>query len=306
MLFKPGNIVNKSNLIRVVLWMTGALLSFCMMAISIRALSAHITVFEILSLRSGSGILMLCAIVLLRPSLRSHLRPRRLWMHLIRNSTHYTGQYMWALALTLLPLATVFALEFTMPAWTALLATFLLAERMTTSRAGVVVLGLLGVLIILRPGLATFQPAALLVLCAAFAYAVSMIATKKLTSTESPFAIVFWMNVMQFPMSLAGSSLDFATHLTSHDILPIAGVAIAGLSSHFCLSNAFSVGEAGVVVPLDFLRIPLIALLGWWIYGEPLDVFVFLGAAVIVSGVVWNLRAETLRFRTPIASRSTA
>jgi drug/metabolite transporter (DMT)-like permease len=296
-------IVTASNLVRVVLWMMGALLSFCMMAISIRALSSNITVFEILSLRSGSAVLVLCAILLFRPPLRAEIVPRRMWLHLVRNGTHYTGQYMWAVAITMLPLATVFALEFTMPAWTTLLAAFTLGERMTASRMGAVVLGLIGVLIILRPGLGSFQPASLLVLAAAFAYAVSMIATKQLTSNQTPFAIVFWMNVMQLPMSLAGSSLDFPLRLTSHDVLPILGLAIAGLSSHYCLSNAFKAGEAGVVVPLDFLRIPLIAALGWWIYSEPLDGFVFLGAAVIVSGIVWNLRAETRRVRASAAPR---
>jgi drug/metabolite transporter (DMT)-like permease len=287
--------VTHSHLGRVVLWMMGALLSFCVMAISIRALAAHITVFEILSLRSGSAVLALSAILAVRPALRPLIAPKMMWLHLLRNSTHYTGQYMWAVAITLLPLATVFSLEFTMPAWTALLATLVLGERMNASRLGVVVLGLIGVLIILRPGMTTFQPASLLVLSAAFVYAVSMVATKRLTVTQSPFAIVFWMNVMQFPMSLAGSSFDFPRLLTSHDILPILGVAVSGLSSHYCLSNAFRAGDAMVVVPLDFLRIPLIAALGWWIYGEKLDMFVFLGALVIVSGVIWNLHAETRR-----------
>lgn len=302
-LFNADILVSHSNLDRVVLWMMGTLLSFCVMAVSIRTLAAHLTIFEILTMRSGIGLFILCAILAARPTLRPALAPRRLGLHLLRNGTHYAGQYMWALALTLMPLATVFALEFTMPAWTALLATFTLGERMTPSRIGVVVLGLIGVLIILRPGLATFHPAALLVLCAAFCYAISMVATKQLTSTASPFAIVFWMNLMQLPMSLAGSSLDFPLQLTSHDIVPILGVGAAGLSSHFCLSNAFRAGEAGVVVPLDFLRIPLIACVGWWFYNEPLDVFVFIGALVIVSGVIWNLRAETRRFPATAMAR---
>lgn len=298
--------MNRSNLIRVVLWMMGTLLSFCVMAVSIRELAADLTIFEILSLRSGLGLLVLCALLAVRPALRASIAPRRLGLHLVRNGTHYAGQYMWALAITLLPLATVFALEFTMPAWTALLATFTLGERMTASRIGVVVLGLTGVLIILRPGMETFHPAALLVLAAAFCYAISMVATKQLTSNQSPFAIVFWMNVMQLPMSLAGSSPDFILHLTAHDILPMLGVGAAGLSSHYCLSNAFRAGDAGVVVPLDFLRSPLIACVGWWLYNEPLDIFVFAGALVIVSGVVWNLRAETRRLPVPLRARAAA
>ena len=107
--------------------------------------------------------------------------------HLARNTTHFVGQYSWALAVTLLPFATVFALEFTTPAWVALLAALVLGERMTKSRLGSVVLGFLGVLVIVRPGLASFQPLALLVLFAAFAFAISLIATKQLTNRVSTF-----------------------------------------------------------------------------------------------------------------------
>jgi len=285
--------VHVSSLARVVLWMSGALLSFSTMAVSVRELAANLSIFEILAIRSSTGVLVLGALALLSPTLRQMVVPRRMALHLLRNSTHYAGQYMWALSLTLLPLATVFSLEITMPAWTMLLATICLGEPLTRSRIAAVVLGIVGVLIILRPGLAAFQPAALLVLAAAFAYAISMINTKQLTTTESSFAIIFWMNVMQLPMSLAGSSLDFPLRLTSEDILPLFGIGLSGMASHYCLSNAFRAGSAGMVVPLDFMRIPLIALVGWWLYGESLDIFVFIGALTIISGVIWNLRAET-------------
>jgi drug/metabolite transporter (DMT)-like permease len=189
----------------------------------------------------------------------------------------------------------VFALEFTMPAWTALLAVWLLHERMTRSRLGVVVFGLIGVLVILRPGIADFNPAAFLVLAAAFGYAITMITTKQLTRTETTFGILFWMAVMQFPLSLIGSDPSVFLHLDIRQALPLLGVAVAGLTSHYCLSNAFRAGDATLVVPLDFMRIPLIAVVGWLLYGESLDMFVLLGALIIVGGVLWNLRAETER-----------
>ena len=286
----------KANILRVVLWMVGTLLSFSAMAVSIRQLAwAGLNIFEVLAIRSGGSLVILFALMALRPELRKHTLPRRMGLNLLRNTVHYASQYAWALSLTLLPLATVFALEFTMPAWTALLAVWFLHERMTPSRIGVVVFGLIGVLVILRPGVATFNPAALLVLGAAFGYAITMITTKKLTMTETTFGIVFWMAVIQFPISLAGSHVDAFTHFAMRDILPLLGVAIAGLTSHYCLSNAFRVGDATLVVPLDFMRIPLIAVVGWAFYGERLDIFVLLGALIIIAGVLWNLRAEHAR-----------
>ena len=141
------------KLARVVLWMMGALLSFSIMAVSIRELSrAGLSIFEILAIRSGVALLVLLVLLTLRPDLRLYAVPRRMGLHIFRNTIHYASQFSWALSLTMLPLATVFALEFTMPAWTAVLAVWFLHERMTASRFGVVVLGLIGVLVILRPG----------------------------------------------------------------------------------------------------------------------------------------------------------
>ena len=281
------------KLARVVLWMMGALLSFSIMAVSIRELSrAGLSIFEILAIRSGVALLVLLVLLTLRQDLRLYAVPRRMGLHIFRNTIHYASQFSWALSLTMLPLATVFALEFTMPAWTAVLAVWFLHERMTASRFGVVVLGLIGVLVILRPGIASFNPAAILVLIAAFGYAITMITTKKLTITETTFAIIFWMAVIQFPLSLIGSDPAAFLNLDTRHILPAMGVGTAGLTSHYCLSNAFRSGDATLVVPLDFMRIPLIAVVGWAFYGERLDIFVLLGALIIVSGVLWNLRSE--------------
>jgi drug/metabolite transporter (DMT)-like permease len=288
--------VTHFNLARVVLWMVGALLSFSVMAVSVRELAKHgLSIFEILVFRSAIALLVLLLLMLLRADLRVHAKPRRMGLNLLRNTVHYAAQYAWALSLTMLPLAMVFALEFTMPAWTVLLAAWLLHERMTPSRLGVVVFGMIGVLVILRPGIADVNLGAILVLFAAFGFAITMITTKKLTSTETTFGIVFWMAVIQLPLSLLGSNLTVFLHLEGQHVLPALGVGIAGLTSHYCLSNAFRAGDASLVIPLDFMRIPLIAVVGWAFYGEQLDIFVLLGALIIVGGVLWNLRAETVR-----------
>jgi drug/metabolite transporter (DMT)-like permease len=272
--------------------MLGTLLSFSAMAVSIRELSAKLSIMEILAARAAIGLFIVGAFLALHPELRHSLSRRRLGLHVLRNSIHFGSQYLWATSLLLLPLSTVFALEFTMPAWTMLLAALLLGERMTRSRIGAVVLGLCGVLVILRPGIETFHPAALIVLAAALGYSAQNIATKKLTSTESTFAIVFWMNVVQLPLGLIGADASFASRLGAHQLPALAALGIAGLSAHYCLSNAFRAGDASLVVPLDFLRIPLIAVVGWWLYGEPLDLFVFAGAGLIIAGLLWNLRSE--------------
>lgn len=275
--------------------MSGALLSFSAMAVSVRVLAATLGVMEILALRAGLGLMVMAALAALRADLRATINCRHLPLQLLRNTVHIGASYLWATSLLLIPLAMVFALEFTTPAWTLLLAAPFLGERLTASRIGAVAFGLLGVLVILRPGLATFQPGALLTLVAAFGLAITLIATKKLTRTDSTFAIVFWMMLIQLPLALAGSDPLFVTKLNQGQVPAVIGIGVTGLVSHYCLTNAFRAGDAGVVVPLDFMRIPLIAVTGWWLYGESLDVFVFLGAGLIVTGILWNLRSEAAR-----------
>jgi drug/metabolite transporter (DMT)-like permease len=159
--------------------------------------------------------------------------------------------------------------------------------------------------VILRPGIAGFNPAAILVLLAAFGYAITMITTKKLTMTETTFGIVFWMSVIQFPLSLAGSDPTVFLRMQGGQLIPALGVGIAGMTSHYCLSNAFRAGDATLVVPLDFMRIPLIAVVGWAFYGEKLDIFVLAGALIIISGVLWNLRAEAIKMTRLAQATST-
>jgi drug/metabolite transporter (DMT)-like permease len=287
--------VQRKSVGKAVAWMAGALIAFCTMALSIRGLAGALNIFEILAVRNSTGVVVLSCLALARPSLRAALYTRRMGLHLLRNSVHYAAQFSWAKSLILLPLATAFALEFTAPAWTGLLAALLLGERLTVSRIGAIVLGFLGVLVILRPGLEVFRPAALLMLAAAVGFALNSVMTKKLTGDVSTFAILFWMNVIQLPLALIGGNPASFAKLGSAQVLPLIGIAVAGLASHFCLTNALRSADTTIVVPMDFIRIPLIAVIAWAIYGEPIDVFVFLGAALIICGVLWNLRAETRR-----------
>jgi len=93
-------------------------------------------------------------------------------------------------------------------------------------------------------------------------------------------------------MNLMGSDPSFIWKINQSIALPLAGIVIAGLATHLCVTNAFRYGDAVIVVPLDFLRVPLIALIGWSFYGEALDALVFVGAGLIIAGVLWNLRDE--------------
>ena len=289
---EPLQPVRTSNVPAAVAWMVGTLLSFSLMAISVRQLGRILNLYELLMVRSVGGLVILLIVMAAQPALFGTLALRKPGMHLLRNGSHFIANLGWTNAVIVLPLATVFAIEFLMPVWAGLLAVLFLGERFTVSRAGSIALGFLGVLIILRPGIEAFQPAALGVLLASLGYAVSNIGTKKLIPVQSTIAILFWKNLMQAVMALVGIDLAFPLRLGAHDWIWAIGIAVGGTAAHYCLTNALRVADAMVVIPLDFLRIPLIAFVGWMFYAERLDLLVFVGGGIIVAGIMWNLRAE--------------
>src|SRR5262249_33197268 len=154
--------------------MSGAVLSFSAMAIAARELLAHLSVFAVLFFGTAAALLIVLAVALPR---RVPLGTKLIRIHLWRNLFHLGGQWSWVFAIGALPLATVFAIEFTSPIFTALLAVVLLGERMRAGRIVMLALGFAGVLVILRPGLAVVQPAALVMVFGSFCFAVQFIGT---------------------------------------------------------------------------------------------------------------------------------
>ena len=188
--------------LRGALWMGGAMLSFAVMAVAARELLRTMGSFETLFLRSLVSFVLVLAI-LPRFGL-GVLRTRRFGLHMVRNVLHFGGQYAWVYAIATLPLATVFAIEFTMPVWTALLAMLILGERLNRGRIVMLALGLAGILVILKPGFAIVEPGALAMLAGSFAYASMNIATKRLSESDSALAVVFYMAAIQLPLALNG------------------------------------------------------------------------------------------------------
>jgi len=192
-------LLSQSRSLRGALWMGGAVLSFSVMAIAARELLRHMGAFEVVLMRS---VVMLAIVLALLPGAGASPRTQRFPLHALRNGVHFVGQSCWVYAIGALPLATVFAIEFTMPVWTAVLAALLLGERLNRGRVVMLVLGFAGILIILRPGLERVPPAALVMLAGAFAYASTMIATKRIAGHDTAFALLFYMSAIQLPLGM--------------------------------------------------------------------------------------------------------
>ena len=289
---------------RAAIWMIGALLSFSMVAITGREAMRSIGALELLFWRAGTGLLVLA---LLHVAMRGTLASLRTGQPALtggRALVHFAAQLSWMLAVSMIPLVEVFALEFTSPLWVAVLAPLFLRERLTAWRAFAAVVGFAGALVVVWPAGAgpsprafveqlSLGPGSLLALASAFGFALNMMAVRHLTRTDSPFVTLVWMHVLQLPLSAA--LVLFGTGLTLSSAGAFGWAALCGLSglaAHYCLTRASRLADAIVVAPMDFLRLPLIALVGMALYDEPLRVPVMAGAACILVANGLNLWAE--------------
>ncbi|MEK9662231.1 MAG: DMT family transporter, partial [Alphaproteobacteria bacterium] len=273
-------------------------LSFTLMAVAVREVTPAIGTFQVMTFRTGIGFLILLPIVAwyrFEP-----IRTKRLPLHLARNFVHFFGQLGWFFGVTLLPLATVFALEFTTPLWAALLAVLVLGERLTRSRLIAVVFGFTGILIIVQPGLREVGIGTFVLLGAAMCFASTLVMTKLLTRTDSALTVLWYMTLIQAPFSLVLVSGSWVMP-TTIEFAWLCLVGVTGLSAHYCTARALAVADATVVVPIDFLRLPLIAIVAAMLYDEPIRLAVLLGAVIIFSGNYYNIWCEQrgAAFRKP-------
>jgi len=272
------------------LWMAGWLSLMLVMVVAGREATSVVNVFQLMEVRSVLAILFLCPIILHNGGFAT-MKTSRLPQHIARNLIHYGAQLGWFFALTLIPIGQVVAIEFTMPVWTAILAASFLGERITSWRAAAIVLGLVGVVVIVRPATGEVNPGQLIALAAAVGFGISMALVKSLTRTESALAVIFWMAVIQAAAGFIPTLYVWAWP-SAYAWGWMVVIAICGTFSHYCLTSAMRYADATIVVPMDFLRVPLTATVGWLLYSERLDRFTVLGAAMILVGNLLNLKSS--------------
>ena len=266
-------------------WMTGAIAAFTAMAVATRQIKGVHDTFEILAYRSMIGWVIVVAVGLALGQL-GRVRTDRLGSHVLRNLFHFSGQSLWFYAVTVIPLAQVFALEFTSPIWVILLAPLFLGEVLTRRKLIAAALAFVGVLIVARPDFGHIEPGVLAAAGAAVFFASTNLMTKALTKGEAIISILFWLTLMQSGLGVVTMLLSGPVTLPSPATLPWLGlIAVAGITAHLCLTTALSLAPASVVVPVDFARLPIIAVIGWVFYEEAIEPTLFLGAGLIFVGI---------------------
>ncbi len=267
------------------------------MAIGARELGGELDTFQILFFRSVIGIFVVSIIV--ANTSKQLFRSKRSRLHVLRNIFHFGGQYGWFLGISLLPLAEVFALEFTVPLWTALIAFIFLKERFTAKKLASITLGIIGVVVIVKPGLDIIDIASLIVLGSAVCYAVSYVSTKSLSSTENPLTILFLMCLIQLPIGLFFSLLNWQNPIGVQWLWLIV-IGLTALSAHYCLAKAMQYAEVTVIVTMDFLRLPVIALVGVFLYSENFEFTLIIGVSLMLAGNLLNVYTPKISSRSAV------
>ena len=285
-------IINK-NIIGV-LWMLGFIINITIMALCIKELSYKYSSFEIQNFRNFFSIIILLIIFFINKN--SKLNSYQLKNNFIRNIFHFIGQSCWTWGLTILPLALVFSLEFTMPIWASIIAILFLKEQITLNKILFLIIGLIGTFTILLPDTNHISIYNIIVLFSAIAYAFAHNFTKKLTKTDSILSILFFMSLFQLPLSFIGSLIIGEINFYILNELPlIIFLTITSLLAHLSLSSALKNSDASIILPIDYIRLPLIAFIGWYYYNEIMTNNIIIGSCLIIFGAILFVKKDIIK-----------
>ena len=278
--------------IRAGLWMMGAVVSFTLMAVAGREVLHELDTFEVMMYRSLMGICIVLIFSKVAGTV-NEINVQQLTLHLTRNITHFIGQNLWFFAVTAITLPQLFAFEFSVPIWVALFAPIFLSEKLTKRRLFAALIGFFGILIVARPDNIGVTSGIIAAALCAICFTGTGIATKLLTRTQSITCILFWLTVMQAILGIICAGYDFDISFPSQSSLPwVILIGLAGLLAHFCITKALQLADAIVVYPMDFVRLPLATAVGVLFYNEPIQLLVFVGAAIILGANFLNIISE--------------
>lgn len=280
--------IPKNNNMNSKRWMLLAVFSFCTVAIGVKEISSNISAIQIIFFRSFIGLILLFTIFKKKFQELTFKQIRR---HLSRNVFHLLGQYGWVLGIVYLSLTEVTAIEFTMPIWIIIFAAFYLDEKMTKWKIASVLICFLGVLVIIRPGFEIFNINTIIVLFSAISYAIAHISTKKIVKTETPLDVIVIMCITQTPIALV-LSLKNWNYPNLSDLFWLIIISIAAISAHFSLAKAFKETNIGEVITIDYLRLPILSVIGIMIYKEDFDLLLLSGALLIIIGNYINIKVH--------------
>lgn len=280
----------RAETLRGVGWMVIAVAGLAGIVIAVRALKPDLAVPQILFLRALIGLVAIAAIMIPKEGIRS-LITKRPGFQILRNATHVGGQYCVFFGVISVPLAVVTSIEYTIPALTAAMAALTIGEKVNRYRWIGMAVSFLGVMIIVRPGIVPVGLPTMMVIFGAVLFSMQNVMVKVLSQTESASTMVFTMNIIQ-SLILLGPAIYLWITPELHHVPWIVLLGLSGLTTHFCLSKALVLIDTSVCFPIDFLRLPFIAVIAYLLWDETFSPWVAVGALVIFASTYFSIRKE--------------
>jgi drug/metabolite transporter (DMT)-like permease len=274
------------------IWALLTALSFAVMVTSVHYMAGKFDAFEIVFFRAVLGLLMVIPLVF--SSGIGALKTTKIPLHLVRTLFGLFAMVCMYYAVAVKPVAEVIALTFLIPLFVTIAAGLVLREAVGIHRWTATLIGFGGAMVIIRPGIIEIDLPVLLVVLSSLLYAGAWSCVKILTRTDAPGVTVFWMSVLMVPLTAIPTAYFWVTPDWS-DLPPLLIMAFSGWSAHFCQARAFEKSDASAVMPFDFLRLPLGALFGFFIFAELLDVWTWIGAVIIFVASYYIIRREALK-----------
>ncbi len=290
--YDPPKSQGLTDFMQGALLMTAAAFCFAIMNVLVRLAAEELDPLQIAFLRNFFALAFMLPLV--AKAGQAGFKTERLGLHIWRAVVGLGAMTIWFAAVTLVPLGEAVALNFTLPLFATAGAAIFLAEKVGPRRWAATALGFIGMLVILRPGFAEISVATALPIIAAVFMATSVLIVKVLARTESPTVIVLYMNLIMTPLSLIPAL--FVWRWPSWEVwLWVALLGLIASVAHLAMTRSYKKADASAVLPFDYARLPFVAVLGYFIFDETVDLWTWVGAAIIAAAVLYIAHRETLR-----------
>jgi len=277
------------------IWMVLSVFAFCFVVIGVKQVNTNISPFQIIFFRALIGLISLL-ILLPRTTITGSFS--NIKQHLLRNVFHLIAQYGWVVGIVYLSLAEVTAIEFTTPIWILILAPFFLKEKITGKKISSILLGFIGILIILKPGIDIINYNSIIVLLSAICFAIAHTATKKIVQTTLASDVVFIMCLTQLPISFACAYTNWYWPNYS-DYFWLILIGLSGIWAHFSLAKALKKEDISSLISIDYLRLPILILAGILFYNQTFDITIIIGGTLIILGNYINQKKVNIFKKNP-------
>ena len=288
---------------RAALLMLGSTMAFGLMAIAIRYASGHVPTQEVAFFRNAFGLLALLPF-LLRPG-SSPFRTRQLPRYVVRSLIGLASMLCAFWAIGHLPISQAISLSYSTPLFVTIAAVLFLGETVRMRRWAAVIFGFIGVLIIVRPGAASFSPGLLVAVLAAVLSSLVAIQIKQLTRVDGADTVVFYTYVFWVPMSLVPALFGWVWPSATGWAWP-AATGLLGTLGQLLWTRALRLGEVSALTPISFMQLPLVSLLGWLLFNETLDRWTVIGAGIILAANAYIAHREAVLVRRAASEAATA